>query len=141
MFWHFACRQQTRRPLSGGGQCLQQSLELLFEFVLGGSADKLVNELPALEEQHRGDAAHAKLHGDIIVVLDVALAHHQFAVVLIGQLRDDGSYLAAGATPGCPQIYYQWQLAILVLIKILSCDFYFHFVICLCVIDSANLSI
>lgn len=107
-------------------RCLEQGAELLVEGGLGGGTYELVDELSILEEEDGGDVAHAELNGDVVVLVDVALADDDAAVVIIGEFADDGSYHAAGATPGCPEVNYEGQRARKITLKIVVCDCYFH---------------
>lgn len=61
-----------------------------------GGADKLVNQLAVLEEQHGGDVAHAKFERDVIVLLNVTLADDELAVIFLGQLAHDRADQTAG---------------------------------------------
>ena len=62
---------------------LDKLVELLLELSFSGRANKLVNELSVLEEQDSRDVAHAILHGDVLVLLDVALAYHDLALIFV----------------------------------------------------------
>ena len=67
-------------------------------------ADVTVNELTVLDEDQCGDVHDAELHGDVAVLVGVALADHGFAFKLGGDLLHDGSDASARAAPGCPEI-------------------------------------
>ena len=109
-------------------QCrgLQQCLELLVQHILRSRADELVDQLASLEEEDGRDVAHAEVDGDVIVLLDVALADDDPAVISFCQFLNDRTQHLAGTAPGRPQINYQRQIAVLVSLQILGCDLYFH---------------
>ena len=64
---------------------LQQLVEEGSHLRLVGGTHVLVDELAVLEEEERRDVAHGILHGDVLVLLDVALADDQLAVVLLSE--------------------------------------------------------
>ena len=105
---------------------LEQRLELLFYYCLLGCAHEAVYQFATLEEEDGRYIAHAIVGSDVIVFLDVTLTHHKTAVVLFGQLRYNGSQRAARSALCSPQIHYQWQFAIQIVLKILVSDCYFH---------------
>ena len=85
---------------------LQQGLDLLFQYGLGLCAYQLANLLSVLEEQDGGDVADAELYCQLFVLLDVAFADDDLAVILLGKFADDRSQHAARTAPCCPEIYY-----------------------------------
>ena len=64
---------------------LQESLELLGEGCLRGSAYKLVYQLATLEEEDGRDITNTKLHSDVVVLLYITLAYYQLAVKLLSK--------------------------------------------------------
>ena len=104
----------------------KQGIELLLQIGLCSGTYELVDELSVLEEHDGRDVADTHLSGNIVSLLHVALANDDAAVVFLCQLRDDGAYHTARATPGCPEINYQRHVAILQTLEILVCDVYFH---------------
>ncbi len=56
---------------------LQESLELLGEGCLRGSANKLVYQLATLEEEDGRDITNTKLHSDVVVLL----LHHTYLLL------------------------------------------------------------
>ena len=53
-------------------------------------ADVAVNQFAVLDEDQRGNVHDAELHGDVAVLVGVALADHGFALKLGGDLFHDG---------------------------------------------------
>src|SRR5687767_4450323 len=60
-------------------------LDQLLERVLVGEADDLFDELSALEQQERRDAADAETPGDARIVVHVQLADDHTAIVIGGE--------------------------------------------------------
>ena len=92
-----------------GWQCLEQSLELLLQHVDWGRPDVAVNLLAVLEEDDCRYVADAHLGSHLVSLLNVALADDDFAVELLGELRNNRANLPAGAAPCCPEVNYKWQ--------------------------------
>src|SRR5690606_8734636 len=67
-------------------------------------ADHDLDGLRVLEQDHRRDAHHTELLVDGHVVVDVELADLDLALVLLGQLLDDGADHAARPAPGRPEV-------------------------------------
>ena len=65
---------------------LQQFVELSLEVALCYGTNVLANELAALEEEQCRDVAYAILGSHIVVLLNVALAYNNLAVVFVGEL-------------------------------------------------------
>ena len=63
-------------------------------------------ELAALEDHECGDAANAKLGGDVAVVIDVHLGDLQLAFVGAGHFVQDGGNHFAGAAPFGPEVHH-----------------------------------
>ena len=108
--------------------CLEQGAEFLVEGSLGGCAYELVDELSILKEEDGWNVAHAELDGDVVVLVDVALAHYDATIIVVGEFADDGTYHAAGAAPGSPEVYNEGQRAREVALKVVVGDCYFHVV-------------
>ena len=64
---------------------LEQRAEFLVEGGLGGGTYELVDEFAVFEEEDGGDVAHAELHGEVFLFVDIALADNDAAVVVVGQ--------------------------------------------------------
>src|SRR6185503_1656901 len=76
----------------------------LLEMILVGEADDRFDDLAALEDENRRDAADAELRGGVRVLVDVELADGDLAIV-IGRQRVDGRReTPARAAPLRPEI-------------------------------------
>ena len=62
-------------------------------------SDPLTDQLTALEDEERRDAADAEAGRDLRVLVDVELGHLGLALVLVGELIDERSDLLARTTP------------------------------------------
>lgn len=71
---------------------------------LGQSANRAVNLLAVLKHNQRGDAHDAILHGQVLVVVDVAFGNGKLARQFIGNLVNDGREGSTGPAPRCPKI-------------------------------------
>ena len=91
---------------------LQVLLKQRLQPGLGQRANGAVDFLAVLKDNQRGDAHNAKLHGQVLVVVDVALGHSQLAGQLVGNLVYDGRERAAGAAPRGPKINQYGQLSL-----------------------------
>ena len=67
-------------------------------------ADGFVDFLAITENDQRGDAHDAELHGDVTIFIGVAFADNGFAFILVSHLLHNGGNVAARATPSCPKI-------------------------------------
>lgn len=65
---------------------LQQFVELSLEVALCYGTNVLANEFAALEEEQCRDVAYAILGSNVVVLLNVALANNNLAVVFVGEL-------------------------------------------------------
>ena len=65
---------------------LQQFVKLSLEVTLCYSTHVLANEFAALEEEQCRDIAYAILCSNVVVLLNVALAYNNLAVVFVGEL-------------------------------------------------------
>ena len=65
---------------------LQQFVKLSLEVALCYGTHVLANELAALEEEQCRDVAYAILSSNVVVLLNVALANNNLAVVFVGEL-------------------------------------------------------
>src|SRR5437773_9648108 len=74
----------------------------LLERVLVGEADDLLDDLAALEQQQRRNAADAELERRVRVLVDIQLADDDLAVVVPGELFDRRRQPAAGSAPFRP---------------------------------------
>lgn len=102
------------KPLMDGRwvtSVLQMFLQQCLKSCLGQGADRAVDLLAVLKDDQRGDAHDAKLHGQVLVVVDVALGHSQLAGQLVGNLVYDGRERAAGRTTG-PKINQYGQAVV-----------------------------
>src|SRR5437879_2917934 len=80
-------------------------VESLGDGFFGTVAYELLDHLASLEHKQRGDAGDFVAHGSGAVGVDVHFADGDFALIVLGELLDDGSDGAAGAAPGCPEVY------------------------------------
>ena len=74
------------------------------QFLFLDDADVTINQFTVLNEDEGGDVHDAELHGNVAVLVGVALADHSFALKFGGDLLHDGGDAPAGAAPGCPEI-------------------------------------
>ena len=88
---------------------LQQFVELSLEVAFGDGTYVLAYEFATLEEEDCRDVAYAILGSNVVVLLYVALAYNNLAVVFLGELRNDRSNHAARTAPCSPKVNYQWQ--------------------------------
>ena len=65
---------------------LQQFVKLSLEVALCNGTHVLANELAALEKEQCRDVAYAILGSNVVVLLNVALAYNNLAVVFVGEL-------------------------------------------------------
>src|SRR3954465_11073803 len=77
----------------------------LFERILVGETDDLLDYLAALEEEQRRDPTDAELERGVGVLIDVELPHDDLAVVIAGELVDRRREPLAGAAPLRPEIH------------------------------------
>ena len=68
------------------------------------SSHNSVNFLAALEHHQRGDAADPVLAGDVGVLVGIELEDFDLAFEFLGNLVNNWSHHAAGATPGSPEV-------------------------------------
>ena len=108
---------------------LKQCLDLLCEGCLGGCTYGLVYYLAVLDEDDGGDVAYAKLAGEVVVVVNVALADNNTSFILLGQGFDVGSNFFLGSTPCSPEVYYYGFTLSEEGLEIAVCDLYCHNVI------------
>lgn len=80
------------------------ALEDLYDLLFGYSADKLIGNLSALENEQRGNAANAELGRDIHIFIDVELYNFDFAGMFARDLFDGGREHVAWAAPIRPEI-------------------------------------
>lgn len=75
-----------------------------FELGLRHGTHGTCNGLATLHDDERWDRLDAKLAGKQGLGVGVALAHLEFAGVLVGNLGNDGGDDTARAAPGCPKV-------------------------------------
>src|SRR5437773_1505435 len=68
---------------------LKNGVQALLEVGLRPEANNLPDRLPTLEDEQRGNAANAVLHGRLWIIVRVQLHEVDFARVLVGELFDD----------------------------------------------------
>ena len=74
------------------------------ECCLGNGANNGVNFLPALEHHQRGNAADPVLACNVWVLVGVELEDFDLAFEFLGDLVNNRSHHATGATPGSPEV-------------------------------------
>ena len=72
------------------GQGLFQFVNHLDEVAFALQADPRIQHFAILQEDQHRDVAHAKLHGDFVVFVGIALGDDHFIFVLLRQLVHDG---------------------------------------------------
>src|ERR1700676_224794 len=68
--------------------------------------------LPTLEHEQSRDTAHSIPHGSSAIVIHVHLADLHSALVVLGQLFDDGSDSTARSAPRSPEVHQHRSLAL-----------------------------
>ena len=71
---------------------------------LGNGTNDGVNFLAALEHHQGGDATNPVLAGDVWVLVGIELEDFDLAFEFLGNLVNNRSHHAAGATPGSPEV-------------------------------------
>src|SRR5215212_1223089 len=87
--------------------------ELLREGGLADESDHLIHELSVFEKQDRRNRANVELRRRLDVRIHVHLRDLRLALVLGGELIENGSNHAAGRAPGRPEIHHGKPLVIL----------------------------
>jgi hypothetical protein len=82
----------------------EEGLQLFHQYVFRDRADALIDHLTVLDEDDGRDVPDAKLHADVAVQIDVDLANHCAAVVVVRQFFYDRSDHAARTTPLGPKV-------------------------------------
>ena len=105
---HAVINQTEMKPQSTVLPLLMRGSEILRDRAgqgcLGNSTHNGVDLLAALEHHQRWDAADAVLTGDVGVFVGIQLEDLDLTIEFLGDFFDDGSHHAAGATPGCPEV-------------------------------------
>ena len=89
-----------------GGDC---GIELTFHIALAPSANELVQDFAALEDDERGDAHDVVVPRDDRVFVDVHLHDFYFSLVLFLELLDDRQHRFARPAPRRPEIHKDWE--------------------------------
>src|ERR1700686_4620333 len=80
--------------------------------------------LPTLEHEQSRDTAHAITQGSSAVVVHVHLADFHSALVVLGQLFNNGSDGPARSAPSGPEVHQHWSLRLEnILVEIRICHF------------------
>src|SRR3954469_6049387 len=98
---------RTSHTLLGNGL-----VDDLLQHILVGDTYDLCDDLTALEEEQRGDAADAELGRGVRVVVDVQLADHDLAVVIPGELVHRRRQALAGPAPFRPEVHQDGLAAV-----------------------------
>ena len=88
-------------PLRAGSEVLRDGSR---QGCLGNGANNGVDLLTALENHQGGNTANAVLARDVGVFVGIQLEDFDLTVELLGDLLNDWSNHATGATPGSPEI-------------------------------------
>ena len=80
------------------------AVERFDDFVLRDSADQLLDHLPPLEDEERGDTTNLITAGCLRIAIDVELTDFDLAGEVVGDLVDHGRHHATRAAPGGPEI-------------------------------------
>src|SRR5262249_21405795 len=76
------------RRLRNAVRHVEMRLQPLHQLRLGHEADDPLDHLAVLEQDHRRDARNAKVHGRVLVLVDVELDDPQLARLLSGDLLE-----------------------------------------------------
>src|SRR5205085_3308336 len=94
----------------GSGSGLEGLLEQIDDHVLRNRADHLTDRDPVFEEEQRRNGAHLVLGRGGGVGVDVDLGELDLALVLVGELLDDGADGSARGAPRGPEVDQGWGL-------------------------------
>src|SRR5215470_11431683 len=95
---------RTRDSISKAKPSADMAIQCLGDLVLGNRTDNLLNHLPVLEDQQRGDAANAITGGGVHRLVHVQLGYLELARVVLGDFRNGGRQHVARAAPLRPEI-------------------------------------
>ena len=106
MWWAKAAQRSRRlrflaQRLGGRGQ---QGVDERAHCRFGQGAGELVDDLAVDHGLHSGNAAHAELRGERLVLVGIHLGQAEAALVLLGELLQDRAEAAAGPAPGRPEV-------------------------------------
>src|SRR5207302_4787284 len=83
---------------------VEAALQPLLDLAARGGADFLRDRLPALEQQHGRDAAHAVATGRVGILVDVELGDRHFVTELARNFLERRSDHAARTAPFSPEV-------------------------------------
>ena len=108
---------------------LKQCVQLVDQSALGNKAYRLVNDLAALDEQHRRHAAHTEHSCQFGTLVDVGLANHGLALKIGYHFLNDRCQCLARAAPRGSKVKEDGKVCLLDLSEIIVINFYYHSVL------------
>ena len=102
---------------------LEQPFDRLLQSVLALSADLLLYDFTALDEDDRRDVAYTEAAGKLGILVDVALTDDDLTFVFLCELFDDGSHHLAGAAPSGTEVEDYGLVAGDERVEVLAVDF------------------
>ena len=113
-------------PFNTANHSIQQFLDFLDQRALLTGTNLLVNNLTSLDEDDGRDVTHTVFHRDFVVLLDIALADNNLALILGSQLLHNGSNHAAGTAPLSPEVNYHRKLTGQQFVEVVLVNFHCH---------------